>query len=152
VVTIGAFNSGTASNVIPETAELMGTLRTFSPEVRGRAIERIEELARSIETGFGVRCRVEVIPGYPPCPTDPELSELLLDVAGELLGPGSASREPPSMGSEDFAFFCERVPGAVLRIGCKGSGPLHSPRFNPDEGAIEVGIKVVVGTLVRLLA
>ena len=130
----------------------MGTLRTFSPEVRARAIERIEELARSLEEGFGVACHLEIIPGYPPCPTDPELSELLLEVSREVLGPKSASREPPSMGSEDFAFFCERVPGAVLRIGCKGSGPLHSPRFNPDEGVIEVGIKVVVGTLLRLLA
>ncbi len=151
VVTIGSFQSGTASNVIPETAELSGTLRTFSPEVRERAMKRIRELALSLEFGFGVSCRLDIIPGYPPCPTDPDLSNLLAEVSRELLGDDKVSEEPPSMGSEDFAYYSRIVPGAILRIGCKGSGPLHSPQFNPDERVIEIGIRIMVGALKRLL-
>lgn len=148
VLTIGSFQGGTARNVIPEEAVMEGTLRTLRPEVRDLVLRRLEAAARGLEASHGVAIRLEIDPGYPPVVNHPSMVEYTLNRARHLLGAESALVEPPSMGAEDFAYFLQRWPGVLIRLGCHDPAKgflhgLHSPRFDIDETALDVGVKLV---------
>ena len=90
----------------------------------------------------------------PPVKNDSELNQIIRSSAIEILGQNNVIElQKPSMGAEDFAEFLYEVPGAMFRLGVsneKGCAPLHSSKFDPDERAISVGIKVIVGSIVKL--
>ncbi len=152
VLTIGQFHAGTASNVIPQTATLDGTLRTLRTEVREVIIERVRQMLKGLEAAYGVVAELEVVNGYPLLENDPVVSEYAQKVASEVLGPNRVHVELPRMGAEDFAYFLQRFPGVLIRVGCHDPEAgfqygLHSPYFNIDERALDVG----VGLFVRLI-
>lgn len=147
VATIGKFHAGSARNVIPEEALLEGTVRTLRPSVRKTVLDRLEALVKGLEVGFGVRAKLDVIPGYPLLVNDPGLVRHVLDLATELLGEGNVRSERPRMGAEDFAYFAGRWPGVLIRIGCRESEEkpvrgLHSPWFDFDETALDCGVRL----------
>lgn len=148
VVTIGQIIAGHNPNVIPEQALLRGTLRSLGGEVRERTKSHIRQLARGLAEASGTRIEVSFEPGPQSVRNDAELNDLLRDAASEILGPAAVDViQRPSMGGEDFAFYQEHVPGAMIRLGCAspsaGSAPLHSPSFDLDERALSIGAKIL---------
>ncbi len=148
VVTVGRFRAGTAANVIPETALIEGTVRSFTPEVRRLIRRRLEELCRGTEAGFGVQAGLRYTEGVPPCINDPATAEILFRAASGVLGGGKVRWLGPQPGAEDFALFTREVPGALIRLGCTSPGtgssnPLHSPLFDLDEAVLPAGVEIL---------
>jgi amidohydrolase len=148
VVTIGRITGGDNSNVIPERVDLHGTLRTLSQGVRQEAIAQIRHVAAGMaET---TRTVIDVLfgAGAPNVDNDPGLVDLLSDVCRESVGPDRIETiDRASMGSEDFAFYLQHVPGAMFRLGVRTRGQgirgLHTPEFDIDEEAMRSGVRIM---------
>jgi amidohydrolase len=156
VISICKFEAGTAENIIPEEAQLLGTLRTLAPEVRNMAVERINEMAQGLDQAFGVKTSFECIDGYPAHVNDSDLVGFMKSCTRDVLGDDGVHIGRPRMGAEDYSFFCQKWPGVMLGIGChdpqKGfQFPLHSPHFDMDERALDTGVRLFGHALVRYL-
>ena len=156
VLTIAEFHAGTKENIIPEEALLRGTLRTLSPEVRALAIRRIEEMVRGLDLAFGVTTVFENTEGYPSQVNQNNLVDFIKSCTEDVLGAAGVNINSPRMGAEDFSYFCQKWPGAMFGIGCHDPAkgfqfPLHSPHFNMDERALDVGVRLFEHALVRFL-
>jgi amidohydrolase len=154
VLTIGKFQAGTAENIIPQEANLVGTLRTLSPEVRTLAVRRIDEMVRGLDLTFGVTAALEFIDGYPIHVNDSELVNFMRACTEKILGIEAVHIGRPRMGAEDFSYFCQKWPGVMLGLGCHDPAkgfqfPLHSPRFDMDERVLDVGVRLFGHALVR---
>lgn len=154
VVTIGEIRGGYSPNVIPETAELRGTLRTLDEAVRARTREHLTQLARGIAEVSGTRIEVRFKPGPPSVMNDPALTELIREVAADVVGAENVRWiAHPSMGGEDFAHYQQHVPGTMFRLGCAsreaGGRPLHSPDFDLDERSLVLGAAILARAAVR---
>jgi len=118
VVTIGFMRGGSAFNVIPADLTLGGTVRTFRPEVRDLIERRIGEIAHGTAATFGATADAPYHRGYPPTVNDATEAEFAAAVAAEVCGADAVSRtHPPSMGGEDFSYFLNARPGAMLWLG-----------------------------------
>lgn len=145
VITIGHFESGSANNVIPETAVLEGTLRAFDPEVRKYMIERITEVAESVAKTYRAEATVTAVSDCPAMINDKDLTD---EVVGILKEGNDKLQVLPiyhAMGSEDFAFFSDRVPCCYIAHGAMfGDGyPVlseHNPKVRFNEGTIPVAV------------
>jgi len=156
VLTIGEFHAGTKENIIPEEAQLVGTLRTLSPEVRALAIRRIEEIVRGLDPAFGVTTVFENTEGYPSQVNQNKLVDFIKSCTEDVLGAAGVHIASPHMGAEDFSYFCQKWPGAMFGLGCHDPAegfqfPLHSPHFDMDERALDVGVRLFGHALVRFL-
>jgi amidohydrolase len=156
VITIGRFQAGTATNIIPEEAVLEGTLRTLNPDVRKKMIERLEDMAKALAGSFGIRATLSVSEGYPVLVNDPELVKHVMSCAEEILGAGNVHSGLPRMGAEDFAYFCQKWGGVMVGLGCHDPGKgfqhsLHSPYFDLDESVLETGTVLFAHVLTRYL-
>ncbi len=154
VVTIGRFHAGTASNIIPHEAILHGTVRTLKPAVRDKILSRIDDLLNGLEKAHQVRAELKITPGYPLLENDLALVDYVRECAGELLGKDCVHEGSPRMGAEDFAYFLQKCPGVMIRLGChdpeKGfQYGLHSPFFDFDERALDVGVRLFTRLLSR---
>jgi len=143
VVTVGTMHSGVANNVIPSSAKLELSVRSFSPEVRALLKERITELAESQAASYGGKAHVEYVEGYPVVVNTDAETEFAIEVARELVG--AENVEPNAdilMGSEDFAFMLEQRPGSFLRLG-NGVGEdgcmVHNPHYDFNDRNLPVG-------------
>ncbi|XZE18619.1 M20 metallopeptidase family protein [Pirellulaceae bacterium SH449] len=153
VFALGTFHAGVASNVVADTAVLTGTLRTVSDSVRLQLLDALNSVSTSIEAGFGCRIDLKVSAFTPSMQNDPRITETAMRAARQLLGDNAVETIPlPSMGAEDFAFFCRKIPCCMFRLGTAGqrhaatsdhSSPLHSPDFDIDEDALVVGAKLL---------
>jgi len=157
VVTVGTFTAGSAPNVIPEKADLEGTVRAFRTDIRDQIIERLREMIRGTEKAFRVSCRLEIREGMPACINDRHVSEFLYNVASSVLGSDKVSYILPSTGSEDFALFAREKPSALIRLGSGNKArklvqPLLSPFFDVDEKVLMIGVRVFVEAIRRALA
>lgn len=144
VLTIGKISGGDAHNVICDRVELHGTLRTADPEVREQMKACVREICGGIAAATGARVDVTFDSGYAALINTPAEAARALRVGAAMLGKANAlTRESPSMGGEDFAYFVERVPGAFWHLGCAGRLPaptLHSRDFVPDERCLPIGV------------
>lgn len=154
VVSFGQIHGGRNANVIPEQVVLEGTVRTLDFKVRENTIAHIRTLADGIERVTGTKLDVRFDAGVPSVRNDPDLTEVLVQVASELLG--SRNVMPllrASMGSEDFAAYLDYVPGTMFRLGAAGSDGtapgLHTPNFDVDERCLTVGAKILARTVVE---
>ena len=140
IVSVTQIHAGTAYNVIPQTAFLGGTIRTFDGEVRDLIASRIATLARSIAEGFGAEAKVTIESRFSALRNDDRLAEAAMQVAASIVGEGLAEYdERPQTGSEDFAEMLTVVPGTYLLLG-QGEGPaLHNPRYDFNDAAIPIG-------------
>jgi hippurate hydrolase len=156
VVTIAKIEAGTTRNVIPETASLLGTVRTVSETTRERVLERVRRVAEGIAAAHGAEASVEITRGYPVTVNDTAFAEFVLATARELVGPERVrALAHPVMGSEDFSYVLQRVPGAMANLGTRPeSGPVfpnHSNRMLVNESALPTGIAMHVAVALRFL-
>jgi len=147
VVTVGAFESGSAPNVIPDEARLCGTLRSFSEEVRELLRRRVHEVLAGVAAAGGCTLAFELRPGYPATINDPRAAAHARAVAAEVVGSAGVREPRPMAAAEDFAYFLQQRPGALLFVGAGNvargiDAPHHSPRFDIDEAALPRGAEL----------
>lgn len=145
VITLAAINGGNTANVIPKTVEIIGSIRALSPEIRTFLHSRLTEIAEGTAKTFRGSVLVEIYKGSPVIINDDKISALIQNTCEDILGKKNVIYNPyPSMGSEDFAYYLEHIPGAMYRLGCgfenEKNYPLHSNSFNPNEDCIAVGV------------
>jgi hippurate hydrolase len=144
VITVGKIEAGTAANVIAESARLEGTVRTTFPDTRDHIHKGIRRMVEAMGELHDAEIDLELHEGYPPViNTDAEV-ELVRGCVRSLYGLDALRTSPhPSMGSEDFSFYLQHVPGAFFRFGARRADwepiPLHSPRFDIDEEVLPIG-------------
>jgi hippurate hydrolase len=152
VVSMCEFHAGNARNVIPQTAEIRGTVRTLTAEVRALAEKRVRDVVEGTARVTGAKIDLEYVPGYPVVVNHAAQTEFAADVAKEVAGGGNVREVPPLMGGEDFAYMLEQRPGAFIFCGNGDSAGLHHPAYNFNDDAIVFGtsywIKLVENTLV----
>jgi hippurate hydrolase len=138
VVTVGTFHAGTADNVIPDDAQFVATIRSFSPEARAAVQAAAPRLARDIASAHGLTATAEFRDGYPVTVNDAEELAFAEQTVADVLGDGRYVAAPdPLTGSEDFSYVLEQVPGAFLMLGAcpPASDPFSAP-FNHSAEAI----------------
>ncbi|WP_165216898.1 M20 aminoacylase family protein [Affinirhizobium pseudoryzae] len=144
VITVGAFNAGKASNVIPERAEMAITVRSFDQAVRDRLETRIREVAEGQAAGYGMSVSIKYERGYEPTINHKTETDFVRDVARQVVGPDNVfDLARPSMGSEDFAFMLKECPGSYFLLGTgrtDNDPPLHHPRFDFNDDALPIGV------------
>ncbi len=152
VVTVGKFSSGTAVNIVPGTAELGGILRTLGPDARREVKSRITEALMENAHEFGTEPALEFQPSYPGVVNHDGMTALARDAMTELLGPEQVRvLETPTMTTEDFGFYLERVPGSFYHIGAGCSLPLHNPGFLPAAETVPLAAAVHTAVILRFL-
>ena len=149
VITIGKVSGGTASNIIPDEVELVGTVRSLTPQVQEELKRRIEEVARGIAQSFDMDYRYDFEYGYPMLINDPEMVKLAARACAKGVGEENVVAVKPSMGGEDFSYYLQKVPGAFFRLGnrneAKGTThPYHSSFFDVDEDILPLGVEMFV--------
>jgi len=153
VVSFGRIEGGKAFNVIADHVRLLGTVRCLDLELHAELPGWIEDTVHALCKGHGGAARVRYRCISPPVHNDSALTELVADVATELLGRGQVHwLEQPSLGAEDFAELQRDTPGTMFRLGVagpQGCPPLHNCGFNPDEGCLAVGVEVLAASLLR---
>ncbi len=150
VVTVAQIHGGSAFNVIPDSAELNGTIRALSKPRREAALASLERIARGVAAAHRCEVAFEYF-GHTPCTTNtPELAAFVKETAQRVLGGRAYIDAPqPAMWGEDFAFYLERIPGCFFVLGVqphdRDTYPmLHSPRYDFTDAAIPVGIRMMV--------
>ncbi len=155
VVTVGSIHGGNASNVVPREVKLEGTTRAIGDGVQARIRERMKEISKGVASAFDVACNLDFTDGYPAVINDSGISRLLYDTAIDLFGKDRAEYMRPSTGGEDFAFFAQQKPSAIIRLGCGpssgGFNPLHSPYFDIDERILGLGVELFTAAVQRYL-
>ena len=165
VLTIGSIHGGDAANVIPDTVELSGTIRTYNEEVRSFLKTRMTEISQGIASSFRASAEVSFGSGCPTLVNDPDLSACTTKYVQELLGPSKAfnadqfsamSGQSKTAGSEDFAYVSLEVPSIMLALaaGNPNQGfcyPQHHPKVKFDEAALSVGSAIYTYTAMRWL-
>ena len=138
VVTVGTFHAGTADNVIPDDAQFVATIRSFSPEARAAVQAAAPRLARDIASAHGLTATAEFRDGYPVTVNDAEELAFAEQTVADVLGDGRYVAAPdPLTGSEDFSYVLEQVPGAFLMLGaCSPASDPFSAPFNHSAEAI----------------
>jgi len=151
VVSMCEFHAGNARNVIPQTAELKGTVRTLTPEVRALVERRVREVVAGVAQMTGARIDLNYDRGYPVVVNHAGQTDVAIQVAKQVAGEANVHDMPPLMGGEDFAYMLEQRPGAFIFCGNGDSAGLHHPAYNFDDDAIVFGtsywIKLVENTL-----
>jgi amidohydrolase len=148
VVTIGTISGGYRNNVIADEVEMSGTLRAHDPAVRDALEERVRRIIAGVAAAYNVDAQVQVVRGYPPVVNDEPLAQRFAEYvrANSSL---RVERPQPTMGGEDFAYFAQRVPGLLIRLGVRSESsgavhPAHSPLFRIDEDSLPVGVTTLV--------
>ena len=150
VVTVGMIKGGVRENIIPDSVEMRGTIRTFDEAMRDQVHERVTYLAQAISRGSNAGCEVCIRKNYPVTVNDPALTEAMLPTLRRVAGPERLLFVPKVTGSEDFSFFQRIVPGLFFFVGITPSGTSldtapanHSPRFYVDEGGLLLGVRAL---------
>ena len=147
-LTIGCIHGGTAPNIIPARVELQGTLRTFEDDLREKLLRRIGELVQGIGQTFRVGGTFDAPPGCPACVNDPAMTALVRRTAERLFGADRVTDAVRTTGADDMSLFLRAVPGSYFVVGSANrerdlASPHHSPTFDFDEGALEIGTELM---------
>jgi amidohydrolase len=141
VVSITRFQAGSASNIIPQSAWLNGTVRTLEAATRDLAEKRIHEIAAGLAAAGGVTAKVEYRRGYPATVNHPAQTEFAAKVARKVVGESRVDTNiAPVMGAEDFSFMLEARPGAFIFLGNGDSAKLHHPAYDFNDAALPYGM------------
>jgi amidohydrolase len=157
VVTVGTIHGGTRHNIIPAEVTLTGTIRTFRPEMSTLAEARLRAILKGVTEAAGATGEVvRYVRGAPATINHDQLTRDSVPSLERAVGARHVTKIPPAMGSEDFSFFANDVPGFFYRLGQVKpgtvSGDHHTPTFLADDGAIPVGIKAMSVVLVDFLS
>ncbi len=145
VVSFGTIHGGTVYNIIPQQAELTGTVRTFEHVIRDMAKKRMKGIIDNTAAAYGMKAEFEYMDGYPPLVNDEAMTARVLRVVEAELGGDRITSIDPVMGGEDFAYYLQKVPGAFFFLGA-GDGqeyPHHHPRFDFDEDVLPEGVQLM---------
>ncbi|MGH7324456.1 MAG: M20 metallopeptidase family protein [Candidatus Rokuibacteriota bacterium] len=156
VITVGRIEAGTTRNVIPETASLLGTIRSVSESTRTTVLAAVRRVAEGIAAAHGAEVSVELTRGYPVTVNDDGFACFVLKTVEEVLGAERVrTMANPIMGSEDFSYVLQRVPGALAFLGTRPDDgpahPNHSSRMVLNEPALATGIAVHCAVALRFL-
>lgn len=156
VVTVGSIQAGKAANVIAETAELRGSIRSFSEEVRSLLHRRIHEVAAGVAAAMGATVDVTITRGVDPTINAPAPTALVYKIATEVLGEEQVDTTYRTTGGEDFSAVLARVPGNFFFLGARNEErgfnfPHHNPRFDIDETSLPQGVAILCEAAVRAL-
>jgi hippurate hydrolase len=140
VVSVTQIHTGTADNIIPETAWINGTVRTFSADVQKMVMRRLREITAGQAAAYGVEAELDYEVGYPSTVNDADEVAFAAEVAREISGEAAVNAEGGrEMGAEDFAFLLQKRPGAYLFLGQGPGAPLHHPRYDFNDEAAPFG-------------
>lgn len=155
VLSVTQVSAGHAFNVIPGTAELRGTVRTFGGRLWEEAPKLVEDTAKGVATAFGASADVRFRRHTKPLVNDQAMAALMRDVATGIVGAKNVRSGVRTMGGEDMSFFLANVPGCFAFVGSATPGrpasPHHSPTFDIDESSLEIGVELLSQTAVRFL-
>ncbi len=150
VVTVGSIHSGIRNNIVPETASLSGTIRTFDPDVRLAIHEKIYRIATNIGEAHSAQVTVDIDPGVPVTFNDADLTESMVPTLRRVYGAENVFMSGRITGAEDFSFYQEQIPGFFFFVGGRPPEippdkaiPNHSPYFYVDEAALVPGVKAM---------
>jgi amidohydrolase len=150
VVTIGTIRGGVRANIIPDSVEMRGTIRTFNEVMRDEIHERVTTLAEAVSRGSRAGCKVCIDKNYPVTINDPALTEKMVPTMQRVAGEKGLMLVPKVTGSEDFSFFQRVVPGLFVFLGITPHGtdprkaaPNHSPRFYVDDSGLLLGVRTL---------
>ena len=154
-LTIGKFHAGSAANIIPETAELEGTLRVFDPVLRERMIQRIHTITQNIAEAYRTKAEIEVLSDVPPLVCDEKENEFSKEVIHEVDDSLNVG-EFHAMGSEDFACYAELVPSTFYMVGAGVENPeerlpQHNPKIRFNEDVLPIGTAVYTTAVLKKL-
>lgn len=139
VLTVGTFHAGVQENILADHAELKGILRSFGAEQRKRLTAAVETMAAGVAAAMGVTAETKFIWGYPGILNHRAETALVEAAARNLLGDAQVTvLDQPTLTTEDFGYFLEKVPGSYYHLGVGGGAPLHASHFCPDEAALPV--------------
>lgn len=156
VVSTCVFQSGHAFNVIPDTARLAGTVRTFKAETRDLMEKRVAEVANGVATALGAEADVTYTRGYPATVNDEVMTELAREAAIEVVGEENVIELEPKMGAEDFSYFLEDKPGSYFFVGSKNEDKglvwgHHHPKFDIDEESLGAGLATMATSVLKYM-
>lgn len=157
VLTIGQINGGTKNNIIAGEVIMSGTMRTLDPAIRIYAKKRVQEIVEDTAKIYGASASIDFEEGYPALINDKDIVDSLKETAETMLGKENVHlKEFPSMGADDFSFFCESTKCAYYNLGSgnKSKGwihPIHNEKFMVDEDCIKTGVILQTKTLIELL-
>ena len=153
VLSVTRIAGGDAYNVIPETATISGTARAFRKEVMQMMEDNMKRIAKGVAEGFGATAEVDFRLIFAPLINDAEQTDAIADAAAALVGEANVDRvKPPGMGSEDFSFMMEKVPGAYIQVGNGDSAQLHNPAYNYNDECTPFGAALLASIAERKLA
>jgi amidohydrolase len=153
IVTVGQFQSGVRNNIIPDSARLVGTIRTFDDDVQNDIHARVTRIAEGIASGAGATVDVTIRRGYPVTSNDPKLTARMLPTL-ERVAPGKVKESELITGAEDFTYYQRQAPGLFVFLGITppaqaGKAPAnHSPLFFVDEKALPTGVRALANLAV----
>lgn len=145
VLSITAFNGGTTTNVIPDEVKLKGTFRAMNEQWRFEAHEIIRNIAEGVVSGMGGSLDLHIDVGYPSVYNNEALTAQATELAVAYAGAAQVGETEIRMGAEDFGYYTQQIPGCFYRLGVMNvergiTAGVHTPRFNVDENAIELGM------------
>jgi amidohydrolase len=151
IISVGAIRGGIRDNILPESVEMVGTIRTFDLAQRETILASLKRLVEDTAAASGATASFEVPPdGYPVLVNNPELTQEMLPTLKSVAGEGQLLMLPLITASEDFAFFAQKVPSLYINIGVtpqdknpETAATNHSPNFYLDEAALPVGVHVM---------
>ncbi|MFL6665110.1 MAG: M20 aminoacylase family protein, partial [Rhizobacter sp.] len=163
VISVTMIHAGEATNVVPDSCVMEGTVRTFTLEVLDMIERRMKEIAQHTSAAFGATCEFEFVRNYPPTINHPAETEFARRVMSEVVGPENVLEFEPTMGAEDFSYFLLEKPGAYFligngdgshRAGGHGMGPcmLHNPSYDFNDELIPLGATLWVRLAEQWLA
>jgi hippurate hydrolase len=153
VVSVTQIHGGDAYNVIPQTAMIAGTCRSFAPEVRDLLERRVAAIGHGVGEALQLEVEVAYERGYPPTVNSEAEATLAADAAAEVVGEQRVDRATaPAMGAEDFSYLLEQRPGSYIFMGSgRPQAPLHSPQYDFNDEALTVGASYWARLVERLL-
>ncbi|MGB3327922.1 MAG: amidohydrolase [Thermomicrobiales bacterium] len=156
VLSVTANLAGEAFNVIPDSAEIRGTVRTYSDEVQDHIERRMGEVAAGVAAALGGSATLDYRRGYPCLPNDAGMAAIVRAAATEVVGEDRVFTPPMAMGGEDYAYFARAVPACFFWVGVRNDAkgfnwPHHHPKFDIDEDGMAAGIGTMVAASIRYL-
>jgi amidohydrolase len=159
VVTVGSFVGGVRNNIIPDSAVMVGTIRTFDKAMRADIHTRLKRTAELIAQSQGATAQVDIEEMTPVTANHPALTDRMAATLRRVAGPANVSVGAPVTGAEDFGYFAERVPGLFVFLGVRPKGTAvtdyslnHSPKFFADESAMPTGVRALTALAVDYLS
>lgn len=155
VITIGEINGGVAPNIIADTVEMKGSMRSLTRESREIMKTRLRKVVEDAATAHGGSVEIEIVEGYPATVNDANWASVLREIVIDEYGIEAAPTLRPSLAGEDFSRFLMEIPGVYYWLGMdekKESYPLHHPKFNANENSFEFGINILLKLALKALA